>query len=46
MAVALDHCLAHEELHRLRDRLQAENLYLQEEIQTQHNFSEIVGNSG
>lgn len=45
VAVALDHCLAHEELHRLRDRLQAENLYLQEEIQTQHNFSEIVGNS-
>jgi formate hydrogenlyase transcriptional activator len=45
VAVALDHCLAHEELNRLRDRLQAENLYLQEEIQTQHNFSEIVGNS-
>jgi formate hydrogenlyase transcriptional activator len=45
VAVALDHCLAHEELRRLRDRLQAENLYLQEEIQTQHNFSEIVGNS-
>ena len=45
VAVALDHCLAHEEVRRLRDRLQAENLYLQEEIQTQHNFSEIVGNS-
>jgi len=45
VAVALEHCLAHEELRRLRDRLQAENLYLQEEIQTQHNFSEIVGNS-
>jgi formate hydrogenlyase transcriptional activator len=45
VAVALEHCLAHEELRRLRDRLQAENLYLQEEIETQHNFSEIVGNS-
>jgi formate hydrogenlyase transcriptional activator len=45
VAVALDHCLAHEELRRLRDRLQAENLYLQEEIRTQHNFSEIIGNS-
>jgi formate hydrogenlyase transcriptional activator len=45
VAVALEHCLAHEELRRLRDRLQTENLYLQEEIQTQHNFSEIVGNS-
>ena len=45
VAVALEHCLAHEEVRRLRDQLQAENLYLQEEIQTQHNFSEIVGNS-
>jgi len=45
VAVALDHCLAHEELRRLRDRLQAENLCLQEEIRTQHNFSEIIGNS-
>jgi formate hydrogenlyase transcriptional activator len=45
VAVALEHCLAHEELRRLRDRLQTENSYLQEEIQTQHNFSEIVGNS-
>jgi formate hydrogenlyase transcriptional activator len=45
VGVALDHCLAHEELRRLRDRLQAESLYLQEEIQTQHNFSEIIGNS-
>jgi formate hydrogenlyase transcriptional activator len=45
VAVALDHSLAYEELRLLRDRLQAENLYLQEEIRTQHNFSEIIGNS-
>jgi formate hydrogenlyase transcriptional activator len=29
----------------LKNRLQAENLYLQEEIRTEHNFEEIVGNS-
>jgi predicted ATPase len=33
------------EVEALKNRLEAENVYLQEEIQTQHNFSEIVGNS-
>jgi formate hydrogenlyase transcriptional activator len=33
------------ELERLKDQLQAENVYLQEEIRTQHNFEEIVGGS-
>jgi formate hydrogenlyase transcriptional activator len=45
VAVALDDCLAHEEVRRLRDRLAAENLYLQEEIQQAHNFEEIIGTS-
>jgi formate hydrogenlyase transcriptional activator len=45
VAVALDDCLAHEEVRRLRDRLAAENLYLQEEIRQQHNFEELVGRS-
>jgi formate hydrogenlyase transcriptional activator len=45
VAVAVDHCFAYEELARLRDRLSAENTYLQEEIQEVHNFSEIVGRS-
>jgi formate hydrogenlyase transcriptional activator len=45
VAVALDNCLAHEEARRLRDRLAAENVYLQEEIRAEHNFTEIVGNS-
>ena len=31
------------ELQRLRDRLQAENVYLQEEIRSEHNLDEIVG---
>ncbi len=33
------------EVEALKNRLEAENVYLQEEIQTQHNFSEIVGNT-
>ncbi len=33
------------EVQALKERLQAENVYLQEEIRTQHNFDEIVGNS-
>ena len=33
------------EVETLKDRLQAENLYLQEEIKTHHNFAEIVGRS-
>jgi predicted ATPase len=34
-----------QELRSLQERLEAENVYLQEEIQTQHNFNDIVGNS-
>jgi formate hydrogenlyase transcriptional activator len=45
VAVALDDCLAHEEVRRLRDRLAAENAYLREEIRSEHNFEEMVGNS-
>jgi formate hydrogenlyase transcriptional activator len=45
VAVALDNCLAYEEVQSLRDRLAAENVYLQEEIKTQYNFDEIVGES-
>ena len=33
------------EVERLRNQLQAENTYLQDEIQTEHNFTEIVGSS-
>ena len=45
VAVALDNCLAHEEVRSLRDRLAAENVYLQEEIKTEYNFEEIIGKS-
>jgi formate hydrogenlyase transcriptional activator len=45
VAVALDHCLAYEEVRDLRDRLVRENVYLQEEIQREHPFEELVGSS-
>ncbi len=41
----LERMRAQTELERLKDRLQAENVYLQEEIRTQHNFEEIIGNA-
>ncbi len=44
-AAELERHRAQAELVRLKDRLQAENVYLQEEIRTQHNFEEIIGNS-
>jgi formate hydrogenlyase transcriptional activator len=34
------------EVESLKNRLQAENMYLQEEIRKEHNFEEMVGNSG
>lgn len=33
-----------EEVERLKNRLQEENIYLQEEITKEHNFEEIIGN--
>ncbi len=35
--------MAMEEVERLKNRLHAENIYLQEEIRREHNFEEIVG---
>ncbi len=37
--------LAMAEVERLKNRLHAENVYLQEEIRREHNFEEIVGGS-
>ena len=36
---------AEEELLHLKDQLHKENIYLREEIQLEHNFDEIIGNS-
>ena len=41
-----EEAMAHlDEIRTLRDRLQAENLSLREEVQAQHDFDEIVGQS-
>jgi formate hydrogenlyase transcriptional activator len=45
IAIAIDNMRAYEEIADLKARLQAENIYLQEEIKTEHNFEEIIGQS-
>ncbi len=43
IALALQNMLAYEEIARLKARLEQENTYLQEEIKTENNFQDIVG---
>jgi formate hydrogenlyase transcriptional activator len=45
VALAVDNALAFQEIAELKDRLTEEKIYLEEEIRTEHNFEEIVGNS-
>jgi formate hydrogenlyase transcriptional activator len=45
IALAVANMQAYEEISELKARLEKENVYLQEEIRTEHNFEEIVGNS-
>ncbi len=45
IAIAVDNMRAHEETEALKTRFQAEAVYLQEEIKTEHNFEEIIGQS-
>lgn len=45
VAIAIANMQAYEEIAALKAQLQAENLYLQEEIRQEHNFQEIVGSS-
>jgi transcriptional regulator with GAF, ATPase, and Fis domain len=44
-AIAIKNAQLFAEVERLKNQLQAENLYLQEEIKLQHNFEEIIGDS-
>jgi formate hydrogenlyase transcriptional activator len=44
-AVAIKNAQLFAEIEQLKNRLQAENLYLQEEIKLEHNFDEIIGTS-
>jgi formate hydrogenlyase transcriptional activator len=45
IAIAVENAQAYREITELRDRLAKENLYLEEEVRTDHNFGEIVGDS-
>jgi formate hydrogenlyase transcriptional activator len=45
IAIAIDNMQSHEEMAALKARFQAEAVYLQEEIKTEHNFEEIIGQS-
>ncbi len=45
VALAVANAQAYEEITALKARLQAENVYLKEEIRSEHNFEEIVGRS-
>ena len=45
IAIAVDNMKSHEETEELKARFEAEAVYLQEEIKTEHNFEEIIGQS-
>jgi formate hydrogenlyase transcriptional activator len=45
VALAIENMKAYEEIAALKARLENENVYLREEIHSEHNFEEIVGNS-
>ena len=45
VAIALDHALAFRAIAKLRDRLAQEKRYLEEELLTEYNFKDIVGES-
>jgi formate hydrogenlyase transcriptional activator len=45
VAIAVENALAFEEIARLRNRLAQEKLYLEDEIRTEINFEEIIGES-
>jgi formate hydrogenlyase transcriptional activator len=45
VALAIENMKFYEEIAALKARLEKENIYLREEIRSEHNFEEIVGNS-
>ena len=45
VAIAVENGLAYQEIAQLKEKLTKEKLYLEEEIQTEYNFEEIVGES-
>jgi formate hydrogenlyase transcriptional activator len=45
VAVAVENALAFDQIAELKEKLEKEKVYLEEEIRTDHNFEEIVGES-
>jgi formate hydrogenlyase transcriptional activator len=45
VVLAIQNMQAYQEIDNLKARLEKENVYLREELRTEHNFEEIVGNS-
>jgi formate hydrogenlyase transcriptional activator len=45
ISIAISNMKSYEEIKALKGRLEKENVYLQEEIRTVHNFEEIIGSS-
>jgi formate hydrogenlyase transcriptional activator len=45
VALAIQNMQSYQEIASLKTRLEKENVYLREELRTEHNFEEIVGNS-
>jgi formate hydrogenlyase transcriptional activator len=45
LAIAVENALQFSEIEALKNKLTSEKLYLEEEIQTEYNFAEIVGQS-
>jgi formate hydrogenlyase transcriptional activator len=45
VAIAVENVLAFREISELKNRLAGEKLYLEDEIKSEHDFKEIVGNS-
>jgi len=45
ITLAIQNMQSYQEINNLKARLESENVYLREEILTEHNFEEIIGNS-
>jgi formate hydrogenlyase transcriptional activator len=45
IVLAIQNMQSYQEIESLKARLEKENVYLREELRTEHNFEEIVGNS-
>jgi formate hydrogenlyase transcriptional activator len=45
IAMAVENALAYRQIAELKDKLSEEKLYLQDEIRSEHNFEEIIGES-